>query len=73
MKKIKGIIDRFEGEYAVIEIGNETKDILKSSLPKQAKVGDVIYFNGDQIVVDKEETEKLRKEIEDLMDEVWDD
>ncbi|UZJ78634.1 DUF3006 domain-containing protein [Fictibacillus sp. KU28468] len=73
MKKIKGIIDRFEGEYAVIEIGNETKDILKSSLPKQAKVGDVIYFKDDKIVVDKEETEKLRKEIEDLMDEVWDD
>ncbi|SFE90486.1 Protein of unknown function [Bacillus sp. OV194] len=73
MKEVKGIIDRFEGEYAVIEIGNETKDILKSSLPKQAKVGDVIYFKGDQIVVDKEETEKLRKEIEDLMDEVWDD
>ncbi len=73
MKKVKGIIDRFEGEYAVIEIGNETKDILRSSLPEEAKVGDVIYFKDDKIVVDKEETEKLRKEIEDLMDEVWDD
>ncbi|WP_062231914.1 DUF3006 domain-containing protein [Fictibacillus sp. FJAT-27399] len=73
MKKVKGIIDRFEGEYAVIEIGNETKDILRTLLPKQAKAGDVIYFKDNEIVINKEETEKLRKEIEDLMDEVWDD
>ncbi|MED2974275.1 DUF3006 domain-containing protein [Fictibacillus sp. B-59209] len=73
MKKLKGIIDRFEGQYAVIEIGNETKDLLRSSLPKEANVGDVIYFKDDKVTVDKEATEKLRKEIEDLMDEVWDD
>ncbi len=73
MKKTKGIIDRFEGEYAVIEIGNETKDVLRSSLPKEAQVRDVLYFVDVKMVIDKEETEKLRKEIEDLMDEVWDD
>ncbi|UZJ79586.1 DUF3006 domain-containing protein [Fictibacillus sp. KU28468] len=36
MKKVKGIIDRFEGEYAIIEFGNKTEDILRTSLPKQA-------------------------------------
>ncbi|MDN4526351.1 DUF3006 domain-containing protein [Fictibacillus fluitans] len=73
MKKVKGIIDRFEGKYAVVEIGNETRDILRSNLPEHVQTGDVVYFKGDKVVVDKEETEKRRKEIEDLMDEVWED
>ncbi|WP_308302393.1 hypothetical protein [Bacillus sp. V5-8f] len=34
-------------------------------------VGDVLLFDGDKITVSKEETKKLRKEIEDLMDDVW--
>ncbi|KSU83867.1 DUF3006 domain-containing protein [Fictibacillus enclensis] len=73
MKKIKGIIDRIEGEYAVVEIGNETRDILRSILPKNVQTGDVVYFQGDEVLVDKEQTEKRRKEIEDLMDEIWED
>ncbi|RXY98381.1 DUF3006 domain-containing protein [Fictibacillus sp. S7] len=73
MKKIKGIIDRIEGEYAVVEIGNETRDILRSILPKNVQTGDVVYFQGDKVLVDKEQTEKRRKEIEDLMDEIWED
>ena len=33
----KGIIDRFEGELAVVEFDDEMKDIPKSKLPKKQK------------------------------------
>lgn len=55
------IIDRFEGEYAVVELENkETIDILRKALPPEAKEGDVI-----KIFIDKEETENREKRIED--------
>ncbi|MGE7662994.1 DUF3006 domain-containing protein [Peribacillus sp. NPDC097197] len=71
---VEGIIDRFEGKIAVVEIdGGDMKDIPKSSLPKGAKVGDMLIIDGDNITISKEATEKLRKEIDDLMDELFED
>jgi hypothetical protein len=70
---VKGIIDRFEGKFVVVEIEGKTKDFPKSIFPKSAVVGDVVEINGDKAKVLKEETEKLRQEIEELMDDVWDD
>lgn len=73
MKKIKGIIDRFEEGFAVIEIEGITKDYPKNIFPKDAQVGDVVYITGDKVTIDKSETKKLAKEIEGLMNEVWED
>ncbi|MDQ6600726.1 DUF3006 domain-containing protein [Bacillus salipaludis] len=70
---VKGIIDRFEGKFAVVEIEGKTKDFPKSIFPKSATVGDVVEINGEKVKVLKEETEKLRREIEDLMNDVWED
>jgi ribosomal protein L21E len=70
---MKGIIDRFEGDIVVIEIDGKTKDFPKSIFPNEAEVGDVVNIDGDKVTVDKKATEKLRKEIEDLMNEVWED
>ncbi|MGG1400187.1 DUF3006 domain-containing protein [Bacillus salipaludis] len=70
---MKGIIDRFEEKFAVVEIEGKTKDFPKSIFPKSASVGDVVEINGDTVKVLKEETEKLRREIEELMDDVWED
>lgn len=47
------------------------KDIPKNKLPKRVKVEDVLIFDGDKITIDKNETGKLKKEIEDLMDELF--
>lgn len=69
----KGIIDRFEGEYAVVEFAGETEDILKSSLPHGAKTGDTLIFEEDQIKIDKTDTENRRKEIDTLIDELFED
>jgi hydrogenase maturation factor len=73
MKKLKGIIDRFEGNIAVIEMDGVTKDIEKALFPKEATVGDVVEIEGNNVKVLKNETEKLMKEIEDLMNDVWED
>ncbi|MGG3624543.1 DUF3006 domain-containing protein [Bacillus gobiensis] len=72
-KVIKGIIDRFEGEIAVVEIEGVTKDFDMAIFPKEATVGDVVEIEDNKVRVLKNETEKLRKEVEDLMNDVWED
>ena len=69
----KGIIDRFEGNIAVVEFDGEMKDIPKNKIPKEANVGDVLIFNGDKIAISKEAADKLKQEIDDLMDELFED
>lgn len=70
---MRGIIDRFEGDLVVVEIDGETKDFPKKLFPPEAVAGDVVEFEGDKFTVAKAETDKLRKEIEDLMKDVWED
>ena len=62
---IQLIIDRFEGEYAVIEYQNTTFNIPRSLLPKGAEEGTVIRFNID---IDEKETETRRKNIKEQLD-----
>lgn len=70
---MKGIVDRFEGDFVVVEIDGITKDFPKSMFPKEIAVGDVVKIDSHQVIILKEETEKRRKEIEQLMEEVWED
>jgi hypothetical protein len=70
---VKGIIDRFEGKFAVVEIDGITKDFPKSIFPKSAAAGDVVEIIGEKVTVLTDETKKLRQEIEELMDDVWED
>ena len=60
------IIDRFEGDYAVIEFINEFFNIPKSALPIKAKEGDVL-----NIVIDSNSTASRKKRIEGLMNDVF--
>lgn len=62
------IIDRFEGDYAVIEYYDQVLNLPKVFLPAEVHEGDVL----DVIVMlDENETNKLRAEIKKLMDDVW--
>ncbi|WP_144697722.1 DUF3006 domain-containing protein [Fictibacillus phosphorivorans] len=70
---LKGIIDRFEGDFVVVEINGKTKDFLRTQFPKEAKPGDVVIIEKSNVTIAKDETDKLRKEIEELMNEVWED
>lgn len=66
----KGIVDRFEGEYAVIEFDGKTEDILKSELPDEVTAGDTLIFEDGKVAIDKEDTAQRKKEIDNLMDEL---
>ena len=68
---MKAVIDRFEGNYAVVLVGNEEVkiDIPKELLPKGAEEGSWLKFNLD---LDPEGTEKQKKKIEDKLKNLLD-
>jgi hydrogenase maturation factor len=66
-----GIIDRFEGDIAVIEIGGVTRDLPRALLPSDAKVGDTLIMDNGEIRLNPAETTKRKREIQDLMDELF--
>lgn len=55
---MKFTIDRFENEYAVIEVNGNSEVMSRKLLPEGASVGDVI-----EIVIDRAETEKRKSEV----------
>ena len=62
------VLDRFEGEYALIEMNRRIFHIPKILLPKSAKEGDVITI---QITVDKEATAKQKQSADKLAGELF--
>jgi hypothetical protein len=66
---MKYTIDRFEGNYAVVELENQKfVDIPRLAIPNEAKEGDVII-----VQIDKETTSQRKRQIQKLMDDVWAD
>lgn len=65
---MRAIIDRFEGDFAVIELDEGEFYNIPKALVEGSKEGDVI-----DITVNHEETEKLKKEVDALMDELFQD
>ncbi|MCC9626706.1 DUF3006 domain-containing protein [Thalassospira sp. MA62] len=59
---------------AVVEFGEVMEDIPKSRLPEYIQPGDVLWFYKDgRVESDAEERQRLSKEIDELMDELWED
>ncbi|EKX81427.1 hypothetical protein CFSAN001628_000345 [Clostridium botulinum CFSAN001628] len=59
---MKGIIDRFEENFAIIELEDKKMiNIDKNIIPKKAKEGDVINIEGDIITLNEKERERLKK------------
>ena len=62
------IVDRLEGDYAVIEYFDQVLNLPRVFLPNEVREGDVL----DVIVMlDDDETSKMKTSIKKLMDEVW--
>ncbi|NLK22350.1 MAG: DUF3006 domain-containing protein [Epulopiscium sp.] len=65
---MKIIIDRFEDNYAVVELENKKLiDIPKELLPKGAKEGTVL-----EIRIDLNETKARAESIKKLAEDLWD-
>lgn len=69
----RGIIDRFEGEWAVLEFETGMEDILKTTLPKNISVGDVLVFGDTTITIDTDARKQREAEIDRLADELFED
>ena len=70
---MKGIIDRFEGEYAVVELEDgKMININKIQLPIGVEEGTVIDIS-ECITINSYETLKRKKEIEKLTENLWDE
>lgn len=70
---MKGIIDRFEGEYAVVElVDGKMINISKVKLPIGVEEGMVIDIS-ECITINSYETLKRKKEIEKLTENLWDE
>ncbi len=69
---MRGIIDRFEGDYAIIEKEDRVfVNIPREALPLEAKEGDAIIQVGTEYQIDETETKKRRKRIEELSRNLW--
>lgn len=61
------VIDRFEGEFAVIELSNGTHaDMPRILIPVEAKEGDTL-----SICVDAKSTKERKEKIEKLMSDLF--
>ncbi|WP_050606305.1 DUF3006 domain-containing protein [Clostridium niameyense] len=71
---MKGIIDRFEEEFAVVELeSGETMNIPINKMPKGIREGVVINIFGRRISIDESETKKLSKDIDKFIEDMWDE
>ena len=69
---MQGIIDRFEGIYAVVELEDKRiTNIEIARLPVDAKEGSVLIFKGNTIEIDKTETNKVKTEVDNIMNELY--
>jgi len=60
------IIDRFEGDYALIETDKGMINVPRSALPKAAKEGDCL-----RLVIDTDDTTARKKRIDDMMETLF--
>lgn len=66
-----GIIDRFEGDFAIIELENKTIiNVERGNIPLEAKEGYVINLD-NVITINFKETKKRKRLINELTDDIW--
>ncbi|NLN81107.1 MAG: DUF3006 domain-containing protein [Clostridiales bacterium] len=64
---MKYSIDRFEGEFAVLQDDERNSmDVLRSLLPDNARQGDVVIFEDEKWRIDAEETSTRRDRVKKL-------
>lgn len=67
------IIDRFEGGKAVLEEdGGKFREVDKVLLPENAQESDCLIFENGKYTLNKEKSAKLKEDIDNLMDELFD-
>lgn len=71
---MRGTVDRFEDNIAVIELDSgDFTDINLSELPSNICVGDILEIKDNSFSINREETVQRKKNIQSLMDELFED
>ncbi len=65
------ILDRFEGDFAVIENGDEFIKTDRKNISDDAVEGDVLTENNGFYTADKDSTQKRKDEILKLQNSLW--
>jgi hypothetical protein len=75
---LKGTVDRFEEDYAVVEIVQkdcsvEFLDVLREEMDDEVKEGSSVYrdASGWHVAIDSKEAQEMKKEIKTLMDDLF--
>ncbi len=70
---MKVVIDRIQEGIAVCQRldNKEMLDLPVNNLPRDAKESDVLVVDGNNITIDKDYTEKLKKELQERMKNRW--
>ena len=66
-------VDRFEGEYAVLENRktNEIKNVKKDMLPENIKEGSILQYVNGKYTYNEELTKEETNKIRDKMNKLW--
>ena len=66
-------VDRFEGEYAVLENRktNEIKHVKKDMLPENIKEGSILQYVNGKYVYNEDLTKEETNRIQDKMNKLW--
>jgi len=67
------ILDRFEGDYAIIEMYEEIVSVEKHLLHEDVKEGDILIEKKGMYFKDHEATKKRKQYIEDKFKDMWED
>jgi hypothetical protein len=70
---MRATIDRFEGEFAIMETENGYISILKAKIPPQAREGDVLLVQNEEWVIDLEATRMRKEKMNSMASELWQD
>lgn len=65
------VIDRFEGEIAVLETDAGFCRVARCKLPPQAREGDLLRIQDGRYLVDEEGTKARAARIKKLMDDLF--
>lgn len=70
---MKGIVDRFEGNFVVIELENlDTMDIPIDLCPPNIQVGQAVFFDtANRVHIDHDRTKQLQKEEASFFDDFF--
>jgi len=69
---MKAVVDRFEGEWAMLIVEGQPLNVLRDALPDNVREGDCLEIEIEEgqvvnAVIDQPETEAARQRIEEKM------